>query len=191
MHKLFYLLISCVFSFDTLFAQASLRIDPKIDKENYKAVLVKAEPLAKLSFEAKSGSKVNGSMVFIKKSYGFDVLAVVENLSPGLHGFHIHEYGNCSGKDAKSAGGHFNPGKTKHGHIEKGESHPGDFGNIFAGSDGRATFYLPYFKEEVGLKDINSIIGKSVVIHADPDDLSSQPSGNAGKRVACGIISKV
>ncbi len=103
----------------------------------------------------------------------------------GRHGFHIHENGDC-GENGQAAGGHFNPSGMNHGGPDGIPRHVGDFGNITADAEGNATYNrvdaLASFDGE------NNILGKAVIIHADPDDLTSQPTGAAGARIACGII---
>ncbi len=131
-------------------------------------------------------SGVHGVVMFTRQGSGVLVAADVQGLSPGKHGFHIHEYGDCSALDAGSAGGHFNPTGKPHGAPADRERHAGDLGNISADTQGRA-------RHESADKNISfdgpaSIIGRAVVVHADPDDLKSQPAGNSGARVACGVI---
>ncbi|MEY2633757.1 MAG: hypothetical protein RIR00_2411, partial [Pseudomonadota bacterium] len=108
-------------------------------------------------------------------------------LTPGEHGFHIHDSGDCSAADASSAKGHFNPTGKQHGHASGQDHHGGDMPNLVANAKGeaRASFTLP----GLSLTGANGIVGRSVVIHADPDDYKSQPAGNSGKRIACGTIS--
>jgi Cu-Zn family superoxide dismutase len=99
----------------------------------------------------------------------------------------VHEAGDCSAADASSAKGHFNPQGMKHGHHHHGERHVGDMPNLVADAQGRAV----YKAEVKGLKlatGADGILGRSVVVHADPDDYQSQPAGNSGARQACGVI---
>jgi Cu-Zn family superoxide dismutase len=115
------------------------------------------------------------------------------NLSPGEHGFHIHEKGVCEAPDFKSAGGHFNPTDASHGMEHGDESHAGDLPNLNVGEDG--IVQKDILAEKVTLKsgEKNSLIGSdgtAFIIHKDADDEESQPSGDAGKRVACGVISE-
>ncbi|MBR7797142.1 MAG: superoxide dismutase family protein [Bacillota bacterium] len=116
-----------------------------------------------------------------------------ENLPPGTHGFHIHETGSCQPPDFKSAGGHFNPGQTKHGKKHPEGPHAGDLPNIEVGEDG--TVNTETTAELVTLKKgkDNSLYkegGTALVIHAGADDYISQPSGDAGDRIACGVIAE-
>ncbi len=114
------------------------------------------------------------------------IVVNVDGLPPGEHGFHIHEKGDCSSPDFKSAGGHFNPTGVKHGAPSAAVHHPGDLGNLRADENGHveATIETRWLQ----LTGPLSVLGRAVVIHRDPDDLTGQPSGNAGPRIACGIV---
>ncbi len=136
--------------------------------------------------QAKSGSNVVGAVDFFAVNGGVRIVANIGGLSPGKHGFHIHEHGDCSASDASSAGGHFNPFHKKHGGPDSKERHEGDLGNLDANSYGFA--YYDHVIKGLKLNGENSIIDKSIVIHADEDDLTTDPSGNSGKRIACGVI---
>jgi len=131
--------------------------------------------------------KVKGTVAFKEVDGGVEVTANLEGLKKGDHGFHIHEKGDCSAKDASSAGGHFNPGKHKHGAPDASEHHEGDLGNVTAGADGKATTTMTIKGVTLGEGD-TSIIGKGFIIHEKADDMKTQPTGNAGGRVACGVI---
>ena len=114
----------------------------------------------------------------------------VDNLKPNsMHGVHIHILGDCRAPDASSAGGHFNPYSSTHGGPFSQPRHGGDLGNIKADANGSATASLEVTGISLGKKD-DTIIGRAVIVHAQGDDLTSQPSGNAGPRIACGLISK-
>lgn len=137
------------------------------------------------------GNTAEGEVTF---RYEGDVVVISGNitgLEPGPHGFHVHETGDCSAPDASSAGGHFNPGDAPHGSPSRpaDEHHVGDFGNIEANAEGVAHFDIS--EPEMSLGDHSrSVIGRAVIVHAGKDDLTSQPSGDAGARVACGVIEK-
>ena len=107
-------------------------------------------------------------------------------LAPGNHGFHIHEFGDCSAADFTSAGGHFNPAGNPHGGPKDAKRHEGDMGNVEAGADGSAT--IDYTDNELRFEGSQSILGRGVIVHANPDDFKTQPTGNAGGRVACGVV---
>ena len=134
-----------------------------------------------------AGNAVRGTVHFHETPNGIHVVGTFSGLTPGQHGFHIHEKGDCSAADATSAGGHFNPSNMKHGAPGDAERHAGDFGNITADADGNAKFELT--DNRISFDGPNSIIGRGVIVHAKPDDLKTQqPPGNAGPRVACGNI---
>lgn len=134
-----------------------------------------------------SGSNVRGLVHFYETAKGVHVVAKVSGLTPGEHGFHIHDKGDCSDPGATNAGGHFNPTGAKHGGPTDVERHAGDFGNIVADASGNAK--ADFVNDRIKFDGPNSIIGKGVIVHEKPDDLKTQnPPGNAGKRVACGNI---
>ncbi len=151
----------------------------------------KAPTTAEAIMKPTQGNATNGVVSFSQQDNKVLVNARIIGLTPGLHGFHIHEKGDCSAPDAASAGGHFNPAATKHGAPSNAEHHGGDFGNLTADASGTATLILSIPDSQITLsKDgTNSIIGKGLIVHADPDDYTTQPTGNSGKRLACGVIS--
>ena len=131
--------------------------------------------------------KVKGTVEFKEVDGGIEVTANIEGLSKGNHGFHIHEKGDCSAPDAMSAGGHFNPTNMKHGAPDAEEHHEGDLGNITADKSGKGTVTVTLKGATLGEGD-TSIAGKGFINHAKADDMKTQPTGNAGDRVACGTI---
>ena len=133
-------------------------------------------------------SHVTGLVTFSEVDEGVRIVANIDNLKPGKHGFHIHEHGDCSAHDASSAGGHFNPTGKKHGGPDDPDRHVGDLGNVVADADGHA--YYERVDRIISLNGPESIVGLSVVVHADEDDLKTQPTGNSGARIACGVIEK-
>ncbi len=132
------------------------------------------------------GNDVHGIVSFTQIEDGIKIVADVEGLSVGKHGFHIHEYGDCSSPDGTSAGGHFNPENMPHGAPADMERHAGDLGNLEANADGKA--HYERIDNHISFSGSHSIIGLAVIIHEGEDDFISQPTGNAGSRVACGII---
>ena len=132
------------------------------------------------------GSNVEGTVTFTKSGDGVKVVADISGLTPGKHGFHIHEFGDCSSPDGKAAGGHFNPTNSPHAGPEVTPRHEGDLGNLEADSSGKA--HLELTDNMMAMSGDKSIIGRGVIVHAKEDDLKSQPVGNAGGRVACGVI---
>jgi len=136
-----------------------------------------------------SGSKVGGTVTFTEEADGVQVHAEITGLTPGNHGFHVHEFGDCSAADASSAGAHFNPTHKPHAGPDTPERHLGDMGNVQADASGKAT--LKYVDHQISLaNDERSVIGRSVVVHEKADDLKSQPSGDSGARIACGVIGR-
>lgn len=135
------------------------------------------------------GNKVFGVVTFVQGADGVRILADVGGLKPGKHGFHIHEHGDCSAPDASSAGAHFNPAGKKHGGPDSQERHVGDLGNLEANELGIARYER--VDKVIELDGDNSLIGKSIMIHEGEDDLQTDPSGNSGARIACGVIEVV
>jgi superoxide dismutase, Cu-Zn family len=132
------------------------------------------------------GNTVSGTVLFTKVNGGVKVVADLQGLSPGKHGFHIHECGDCSSADGTSAGGHFNPMGKSHGAPMDAMRHEGDMGNLEADAAGKA--HMEYVDIAISFEGESSIIGRSVIIHKNEDDFKTQPTGNAGARVACGVI---
>ncbi|HZV03997.1 MAG TPA: superoxide dismutase family protein [Gemmataceae bacterium] len=131
-------------------------------------------------------SPAKGVVRFTVTDEGVEISGEVSGLKPGKHGFHIHEFGDCSSGDPKCHGGHFNPDKQKHGGPEDAERHVGDLGNISANGRGIAVIHMR--DKQIALSGPRSIIGRAVIIHAKADDLKSQPSGDAGDRIAGGVV---
>jgi Cu-Zn family superoxide dismutase len=135
------------------------------------------------------GNKVSGTVTFTEVADGVQVHAEITGLAPGNHGFHVHEFGDCSAADASSAGAHFNPTNKPHAGPDAAERHVGDMGNVEADASGKAK--LEYVDHQISLtNDQQSAIGRSVVVHAKADDLKSQPAGDSGARIACGVIGR-
>lgn len=145
-------------------------------------------PRATAQLEATKGNKTFGEATFEQQGDKVKVWVYVQGLKPGQeHGLHIHEVGDCSSGDGMSAKGHFNPFGKPHGDPKGSEHHAGDLPALKAEKNGRG-------KVEALVDMISvtpgpgSIIGKAVIVHADPDDYRTQPTGNAGARLACGVI---
>lgn len=132
------------------------------------------------------GNTASGIITFTEFQGGVKVVADLQGLSKGKHGIHIHECGDCTAVDGSSAGGHFNPMAKSHGAPADALRHAGDMGNIEADDSGKA--HLEYVDNTISLEGQTSIIGRSVIIHLHEDDLKTQPTGNAGPRIACGVI---
>lgn len=152
------------------------------------AVSAQAEPVTKAVavLSPTKGSNVSGTVTFTKVDGGVKIVADLTGLKPGEHGFHIHEFGDCSAPDATSAGGHFNPQHTQHGAPDATARHAGDFGNLVADDSGKA--HYERVDTMMALDGANSVVGHAVIVHEKADDLKTQPTGNAGARVACGVI---
>jgi len=131
-------------------------------------------------------NKVSGKVTFTKTAGGVEVTAELTGLSPGEHGFHIHEFGDCCKMDGTSAGGHYNPTGMPHAGPMDMKRHEGDMGNITADASGNASLHL--VDKMMKLNGPHSIVGRSIIVHAGRDDLKSQPSGDAGARIGCGTI---
>lgn len=144
-------------------------------------------PTARADLVASSGSTVSGSVTFSESKQGVRIEARVAGLQPGEHGFHVHEVGDCSAPDATSAKGHYNPHGKAHGGHAASDHHVGDMPNLVADASGKAE-YSAVLSDMRLQGETGNISGRAVVIHADPDDYKSQPAGNSGKRIACGVI---
>ena len=129
---------------------------------------------------------MSGTVTFTKGTDGIQVVADVTGLTPGKHGFHVHEFGDCSSPDGNSAGAHFNPTHKQHGAPNAADRHAGDLGNIEADASGKA--HLDWKDKVMKLSGPDSVVGRSVILHEKEDDLKTQPTGNAGGRLACGVI---
>ncbi len=146
-----------------------------------------AEATAEL--QPTQGSQVTGRVTFQDNNGQVHVSAMISGLTPGRHGFHIHETGDCSAPDGTSAGGHFNPAGVNHGAPDADVHHVGDLGNLEADADGKAEYHANWGFLNLG-EGPDSIVGKAVIVHAQEDDLTSQPTGAAGARLACGVIQR-
>jgi superoxide dismutase, Cu-Zn family len=133
-------------------------------------------------------STVSGQLVFTETQNGYRVEGQISGLSPnGVHGFHVHEVGDCSAPDGSSAKEHFDPHGEAHGARAAAESHVGDLGNIRADEAGVARISVEKPKGRLK-KGAEAIAGRAIIVHARPDDLETQPAGDAGSRIGCGVI---
>lgn len=146
---------------------------------------------ARAQLESKSNSSVKGQVSFTERGNNKVLVSVrASGLKPNsAHGFHVHEKGDCSAPDATSAGGHFNPDNHPHNHPSQASRHAGDMPNLTADAKGEVntSFEIDTVKLDTGR---HGIINRAVVIHAEPDDYRTQPTGNSGGRIACGLIAK-
>jgi Cu-Zn family superoxide dismutase len=131
------------------------------------------------------GSDVKGRVTFTQNGRSIQVHAEISGLSPGDHGFHVHEFGVWS-DDGMASGGHFNPTQSPHAAPGSTKRHVGDLGNVTANSNGNVTYDLD--DRHLSFHGPTSIIGRGLVVHEKADDLKSQPAGNAGARLAVGVI---
>jgi Cu-Zn family superoxide dismutase len=149
----------------------------------------KAAPVAQAELAAKSGSNLKGTATFTPDGKGGLVLTIaVSGAPPGMHAVHIHETGDCSAPDAKSAGGHWNPTHEAHGKWATPPHHLGDIGNLDVKPDGKGTLTMRTDKWTATGGGANDVVGHALVVHGAPDDFKSQPAGNAGPRIGCGVI---
>jgi Cu-Zn family superoxide dismutase len=151
------------------------------------ASIAPSMPKASATLVPTAGNATTGSVAFSPNGDRVRVLAKVSGLTPGAHGFHIHEKGDCSAPDGMSAGGHFNPTGKAHGNPTAGEHHGGDMPMLEADASGNATLDVTLDTITLG-GNANSVVGRAVIVHKDADDYKTQPTGNSGARVACGVI---
>lgn len=145
-------------------------------------------PSATAKLEPTRGNTAAGTVRFVQSGDVVQVSGSVNGLKPNAeHGFHIHEKGDCSSGDGLSTGGHFNPGGKPHGSHGVGEHHTGDLPSLKADGNGVAAFNFESRTIRVG-DSANDIVGKGLIVHRDPDDYKTQPTGNAGPRLACAVI---
>lgn len=150
-----------------------------------------AEPVTQAIAEINpaSGSQVHGRVVFKQEEKGVRIVAEITGLSPGEHGFHIHEKGDCSAPDGSSAGGHFNPKSMPHAGPDASMRHAGDLGNLVADAQGKAQYER--LDTVIQLNGDDTIVGRGIIVHEKADDFTTQPTGNAGGRIGCGVIKAI
>jgi len=141
--------------------------------------------------ESRSGSTVTGKVTFTQHGGKVSMKVVVNGLTPGNHAIHLHDKGDCSAPDATSAGGHWNPSAEDHGKWAHAPFHHGDIGNLVADAKGKAELHMESDLWTLGDGKPSDVIGHAVIVHAKEDDFTTQPTGNAGGRVTCGVITKV
>ena len=149
-----------------------------------------AGPSATAQLAPTTGSTATGSVRFTQSGGKVLVTGEVRGLKPNaVHGFHVHEKGDCSSGDGMSTGGHFNPMAARHGNHDMGEHHTGDIPSLKADAAGVAAIKFESSTISVG-GGMTDIVGKGLIVHRDPDDYTTQPTGNAGPRLACAVIQK-
>ncbi len=137
------------------------------------------------------GNQAQGQLTLTATSNGVQITGQISGLEPGgTHGFHVHEVGDCSAPDASSAGPHFDPHGHVHGHPGEGEHHVGDMLNVVADDTGLINAHALAKDATLGDGGATDILGRAIVLHAGADDYSSQPAGDSGPRIACGVIQR-
>ena len=145
-------------------------------------------PSATAKLEPTRGNTTAGTVTFVQSGDVVKVSGSITGLKPNAeHGFHVHEKGDCSSGDGMSTGGHFNPTAKPHGSHGAGEHHTGDLPSLKADKYGVAAFSFVSKSISVG-GPMTDIVGKGLIVHRDPDDYKTQPTGNAGPRLACAVI---
>jgi len=147
-------------------------------------------PKAEAKLESRSGSTVTGKVTFTQHGNKVAMKVVVNGLTPGNHAIHLHDKGDCSAPDGTSAGGHWNPSAEDHGKWAHAPFHHGDIGNLVADAKGKAELQMESELWTLGDGKPSDVIGHAVIVHAKEDDFTTQPTGNAGGRVACGVIAR-
>ena len=144
---------------------------------------------AQANLAGASGSLVSGRIELMPMGDGVHLTGTIGGLQPNsVHGIHVHEKGDCSAADASSAGGHFNPTGSAHGRAGSATHHAGDMDNVVAGADGTVAVNIHLAGVTLGGGAANDIADRALVVHGNADDYTSQPAGNSGPRVACGVI---
>jgi Cu-Zn family superoxide dismutase len=139
---------------------------------------------ATATLEPRSGSSITGTARASPASGGVALHVEIQGATPGEHGVHIHEKGDCSDPKATSAGGHYNPAAgAHHGGLNTPVRHGGDLGNMQVDASGKGSLDVTV----PGLS-LGEVMGKAVVVHEKADDLQTDPAGNSGARVACGVL---
>jgi Cu-Zn family superoxide dismutase len=144
---------------------------------------------AQATLAGASGTSVQGSLQLTAVSNGVMLAGDITGLEPNTeHGFHVHDIGDCSAPDAKSAGAHFNPGHVEHGGPTSAVRHLGDIPNIQSDASGHATVSATIAGATLRDGGPDDLLGKSIIVHAKRDDYKTQPSGDSGDRIACGVV---
>jgi len=173
-------------------APATTDVPPQAEEPMARAESA-APPVAPLSaagnIEARSGSSLAGEVTFTEEAGVTRIVVTVRNAPPGMHAVHVHEIGDCSSPDGKSAGPHFNPDGHQHGAPTDQQRHAGDLGNMEVAEDGTGT--LEMVSKDLTVADgPRSVVGRSIIVHDKADDFVTQPTGAAGGRIGCGEIAR-
>src|SRR3989441_1223916 len=146
------------------------------------------EKKAVAAIESKSGSHVTGKATFREANGKVTLTLEIEGADPGTHAVHLHEKGDCTAPDGASAGGHWNPTHENHGKWGTPPFHRADIGNLEVGADGKGSLTMTTDLWSIGGAPETDVVGKAIIVHAKADDFTTQPTGNAGGRVACGVV---
>ncbi len=171
-----FLLLTALFGCSTSKSASSAAVPP-----------ASAGPQLTAMIEGRSGSALTGTATFTQSSGAVHIVVDVNNAPEGVHAVHLHEKGDCAAPDASSAGGHFNPTHMSHGSPDSPNHHAGDFGNMTVGNDGHGHLELDSTILTIAPGEM-SVSGHAVVVHANADDMTTQPTGNAGGRIGCGVV---
>ncbi|MBN1238999.1 MAG: superoxide dismutase family protein [Gammaproteobacteria bacterium] len=173
-------------------AEGSQSSEPADGDSGLAANAPRPTALARAVLEPTEGHAASGRVEFVETADGVAVEARLTGLTPGAHGIHVHENGDCSAPDASSAGDHLAPQGSPHGAPDdpRAQRHAGDLGNIEAADSGEASMRMTDRVLELDDGE-QGVVGRAVVVHAAEDDLTTQPSGNSGDPVACGVIELV
>jgi Cu-Zn family superoxide dismutase len=175
-----------------LLAVVVLTACPKKETTEAKTAAPAAKPVGYGILAPKSGSQLNGNASFFPAANGeVRVVVTVASATPGSHGVHIHEKGDCSAPDAASAGGHLNPKTDKHGGPATEHHHAGDLGNIVVDDKGQGRLEITVKGLVLDNDSPNGVLNRSVVVHEKADDLATDPSGNSGARIGCAVIGRM
>ena len=147
-------------------------------------------PSASARLQPTKGNATSGDVRFVQSGNKVLVAGEIRGLKPNAEvGFHIHEKGDCSSGDGMSAGGHFNPGASAHGQHSQPVHHAGDLPSLKADANGVASLNVELEGISVG-SGPTDVVGRGLIVHRDPDDFKTQPTGNAGPRLACAVITR-
>ncbi len=170
-------------------ADSSIGPSEGVDSTGIGATNAAAGKTAEATIASASGSGLTGKATFTEAGGSVKMVLTVEKATPGPHAVHLHQNGDCSKPDATSAGPHWNPTKNPHGKRGEGQHHAGDMPNMEVGQDGKGRLELTVNEWKIGGTDTTAnIVNRAIIVHAKADDYKSQPAGNAGDRIGCGVV---
>ena len=184
-----FLLATILFAYTSCSSKKDSETAGENTETTEETIVTNENKMAKATIQSTSGSSLTGEAVFEDTGSGVKMTLTVSGATPGTHAVHLHETGDCSASDGTSAGGHWNPTGVAHGNrAEGGDFHKGDIANMEVGEDGTGTLEITAEDWTIGGGPDSDILEKAVIIHGGADDFVSQPAGNAGARVGCGVI---